>query len=206
MSTTRKRNPEATRKAILEAAEEVFLAKGFGNSTLSEIAGRAGVTKSLIHHHFGSKEGLWREVKLRRFRQYAEGQMAMLHEREPALDLLVESLRGYFRFLQQNPEVVRILAWLFLEQDTKCTECLVLDRELTILGIKRLREAQEAGELRADLNPAFILFTFIGIAQHWFQDKGHLCEILDLSPDSRALDKAYLDDFLKIFLEGVLPR
>ena len=69
--TTQQRNPEATRASILEAAEEVFLEKGYSAAALSAIARRAGVTKSLLHHHFGSKEGLWHEVKLRRFSHYA---------------------------------------------------------------------------------------------------------------------------------------
>ena len=34
----KKREPEVTRKALLEAAETVFLEKGFGNTALSEIA------------------------------------------------------------------------------------------------------------------------------------------------------------------------
>ena len=50
MSPRQQRDPEATRNALLEAAEEVFLKNGFGNTSLSEIAKRAGITKSLIHH------------------------------------------------------------------------------------------------------------------------------------------------------------
>ena len=64
------RNPEATKKAILDAAERVFFEKGFAQVSTSEIAEEAGVTKSLIHHHFGSKEALWAQVKMRRFKAY----------------------------------------------------------------------------------------------------------------------------------------
>ena len=72
MAPKQQRDPEATRAALLEAAETLFLEKGFGNTSLSEIGRQAGITKSLIHHYFGSKEGLWREVKTRRFMQYAQ--------------------------------------------------------------------------------------------------------------------------------------
>ncbi|MBC2709565.1 MAG: TetR family transcriptional regulator [Desulfosarcina sp.] len=47
------------------------------------MAQRAGITKSLIHHYFGSKKGLWREVKTLRFMHYADRQMAMLKEAQP---------------------------------------------------------------------------------------------------------------------------
>ena len=203
--TARHRDPEATRSAILDAAERVFLAKGFAEASTAAIAREAGVTKSLIHHHFGSKEGLWDEVKVRRFSEYAERQMEMLLEAQPDSDLLRDSMRVYFHFLQRNPQLVRMLAWMFLEQNQD-EECADLDRELTVAGIAKIREGQQRGELRSDLNPGFILFTFIGICQHWFQDKRWMLDKIGLSAESEAVDEAYLEDAVKIFFEGVLPR
>ncbi len=203
--TARQRDPEATRTAILDAAEAAFLAKGFAETSTAEIARLAGVTKSLIHHHFGSKEKLWDEVKVRRFSVYATEQMAMLRDQEPSAELLRESMRLYFRFLRSNPELIRLLAWMFLEQDGD-EECADLDRELTLAGIDKIRQSQDRGDLRADLNPGFILFTFLGIAQHWYQDKRWMLDKIGLSADSDAVDEAYLEDAVKIFFEGVLPR
>jgi len=199
-----KRDPEATRKALLEAAETVFLEKGFGNTALSEIARRAGITKSLIHHYFGSKENLWREVKQRRFDHYALEQMQMLAEADPTADLLRNSVKLYFRFLKQNPEIVRILAWMFLERDQE--DCLKKDQQLTEAGVAQIRAGQKAGHLRDDLDPRFILFVFLGLVQHWYQDKEHFVHDFGTAGLPEDLDEAYLGDMLKIFMEGVLPR
>jgi TetR/AcrR family transcriptional regulator len=203
--TTRSRDPEATRIAILDAAEDAFLEKGFAETSTAQIARRAGVTKSLIHHHFGSKEALWNEVKTRRFTGYSEQQMTMLREQAPTAELLRESMKMYFRYLRSNPQLVRVMAWMFIEGN-QSEDCADLDRELTLAGIDKIRQAQERGELRADLNPGFILFTFIGIAQHWYQDKGLMLDKIGLSADSDAVDEAYLQDAVRIFFEGVLPR
>jgi AcrR family transcriptional regulator len=54
----RRRNPEASRAAILEAAREVFAERGYARATIREIARRAGVTHGLVMRHFGSKEQL----------------------------------------------------------------------------------------------------------------------------------------------------
>jgi len=205
MSAARVRDPEATRGAILDAAEEAFLSKGFAETSTSEIARHAGVTKSLIHHHFGSKEALWEAVKVRRFSVYADQQMQMLRDKEPTAELLRDSMKMYFRFLRSNPEIVKMLAWMFVEQ-SQSDDCADLDRELTLTGVEKIRQAQERGDLRADLNPGFILFTFIGIAQHWYQDKRIMLDKIGLSAGSDAVDEAYLDDAVKIFFEGVLPR
>jgi AcrR family transcriptional regulator len=54
----RRRDPEASRAAILEAASEVFNERGYAGATIREIARRAGVTHGLVMRHFGSKEQL----------------------------------------------------------------------------------------------------------------------------------------------------
>ena len=54
----RRRDPEASRAAILEAAREVFTERGYARGTVREIARRAGVTHGLVMRHFGSKEQL----------------------------------------------------------------------------------------------------------------------------------------------------
>jgi len=199
-----KRDPEATRKALLDAAEAVFLEKGFGNTALSEIARRAGMTKSLIHHYFGSKERLWQEVKQRRFDHYAHLQLDMLKDARPTAGLLRNSVELYFRFLKDNPEIVRILAWMFLERDQE--ECLNKDQELIEAGLEQIRAGQKEGHLRADIDARFILFVFLGLAQHWIQDKEHFVHDFGTEGLSGDLDEAYLEDMLKIFMEGVLPR
>ena len=198
------RDPEATRAAILDAAEEVFLAKGYGAAAMSEIADHAGVTKSLLHHHFGSKDGLWKEVKLRRFSKYSEVQLGMLRDSEGSVDLLENSFRFYFGFLQRNPELVRIMGWIFLEHDQD--ECLQLDRELIIEGTAKIREAQERGDLRSDVHPRFILFVMIALCHDWFQHRDHVCETIDFEGPKELLDERFLQDALKIFFEGILPR
>lgn len=54
----RRRDPEASRAAILDAAREVFSERGYARATVREIASRAGVTHGLVMRHFGSKERL----------------------------------------------------------------------------------------------------------------------------------------------------
>ncbi len=200
-----KRDPEATRSAILDAAEDVFLRRGFGDASTSEIARRAGVTKSLIHHHFGSKDGLWTAVKERRFVPYAERQLEMMKDAPASADLIRTSFDMYFRYMQENPQLVRILAWMFLEAGSgEC--CHPLDKRLMNAAADKFREGQEAGVLRKDLDPRFILFVFVGLVQHWFQDLVHFRQSFDtLAPNPRLSDE-YREAALEIFLSGVGAR
>ncbi|MEI6665595.1 MAG: TetR family transcriptional regulator [Chloroflexota bacterium] len=49
-----------SRADILEAARELFAAKGFKATTTRQVAERAGVDAALIHHFFGSKLELFK--------------------------------------------------------------------------------------------------------------------------------------------------
>jgi AcrR family transcriptional regulator len=53
-----RRDPEASRAAILEAARQVFTERGYARATIREIARRAEVTHGLVMRHFGTKERL----------------------------------------------------------------------------------------------------------------------------------------------------
>jgi AcrR family transcriptional regulator len=59
---------EATRTALLEAATELFLARGYAATSLDEVAARARLTKGALYHHFASKQALF-EAVLGRIRQ-----------------------------------------------------------------------------------------------------------------------------------------
>ena len=200
----RRRDPEATRTAILEAAEELFLKLGPADTPTSRIARQAGVTKSLIHHHFGSKDDLWDEVKRRHFGQYYEAQRQILSSSSGTAEMLRDALVGYFRFLQQDPHAVRFMSWRFVEEGDD--PCKAQEDELFEIGIERIREAQEAGELRSDLEPISIIKSFLALAMHWFQSKTLLCQMLGTDGDVEALEERYLEDVVKIFLDGVRPR
>ena len=60
--TPRRRNAEATRFAILEAARLVFVRDGYDAAGLREIAALAGVDAALVSRYFGGKEELFRSV------------------------------------------------------------------------------------------------------------------------------------------------
>lgn len=198
-AATRTRDAESTRAAILDAAEESFLFKGFAETSTAEIARLADVTKSLIHHHFGSKEALWELVKERAISAYAEGQEAELREAtEPDAQLLRNAIARYFSFLQANPAVVRLFAWTHLDEDQDCGR---LDAELVRLGAERIRQAQERGLLRADINPAHVVTMFVNACTQWFEARAHHAQWPGVGTDAE-----YLDDFLKVFFEGLLPR
>src|SRR3954471_10316055 len=98
---------EATRELILDAAGELLRAEGSAATTTRAVADRAGVRLSLVHYHFGGKQGLLVEVLGRENEQLLERQRALFAAPGPlaekwriACDLLDEDIgSGYVRLL-----------------------------------------------------------------------------------------------------------
>lgn len=196
----RKRDPDATRKAILDAAEDLFVCHGPSATTLSQIAKKAEVTKSLIHHHFGSKEELWRAVRDSFFEEYFKIQKRLITDSASTAELLGESVVAYFRFLQQHPRCVRWWSWANLEDENCAT---AEEKKLFELGIGKIREAQDAGDIRSDLEPFFIIKAMIALPMAWFQTRAETLSLIDSDVEPEKLDEMYLRDMVKIFLDGV---
>lgn len=56
----RRRVPRQIReRQMVEVADQVFTARGYGGASMDEIAAACGVTKPMLYAYFGSKEGLF---------------------------------------------------------------------------------------------------------------------------------------------------
>ncbi len=112
----RRRNAVASRRAILDAAEELFAAEGFDRASLQAIGRRAAVSTALPAYFFGGKEGLYRAVMARllaereaRLAPVAAAAGARLDaggDRRAALEILID---GYVDFLLERPALVRLM-------------------------------------------------------------------------------------------------
>lgn len=61
--TLRQRQAKATRNMIVEAAQELFLERGYTGTTIEAIAEQAGVAVSTVYAVFGSKRGILRAIR-----------------------------------------------------------------------------------------------------------------------------------------------
>ena len=97
-----------TGNEILDAAEKAFARDGYDNTSLREIATRARVNAALVQYYFGSKEGLFRAMFVRRAQELAAERLALLDAVEakggqPALeDILHAYLRPAFNLMQRG--------------------------------------------------------------------------------------------------------
>jgi AcrR family transcriptional regulator len=60
--SNRQAQAEANRRAVIDAAGELFLAQGYGRTTIAAVADRAGVSPETVYAAFGSKAELLHRV------------------------------------------------------------------------------------------------------------------------------------------------
>lgn len=67
-------SPPTTRDRLLEAAQELFVLKGFALTTVDEICLKAGATKGAFFHHFENKD----DIALKALERFAYGRLSLM--------------------------------------------------------------------------------------------------------------------------------
>lgn len=75
---------DQTRKAILDATEELLAHEGFAAMSLRALTSTAGVNLAAVHYHFGSKEEVTKSALARRIAPINEQRLQQLDELEAA--------------------------------------------------------------------------------------------------------------------------
>lgn len=86
--TRRRRDPEATRQALLTAGTRLFAERGYEGTPLSAIADRAGVNKAMVSYYFGGKRTLYLAIVAATFGDIVGRAEALPALRRPAPELL----------------------------------------------------------------------------------------------------------------------
>jgi AcrR family transcriptional regulator len=109
--------PKSTRERILDAAERLFAEHGFDAVGMRALAEEAEVNLGAATYHFGSKEALYSEVFLRRFKPTEDLRVKMLkkaqaeHDGPLEVKKIVECMiRPPFFTVLEHPDFAKLLA------------------------------------------------------------------------------------------------
>ncbi|WOX16264.1 TetR/AcrR family transcriptional regulator [Streptomyces sp. N50] len=153
----RQRDPERTRKLILDAAVAEFAAHGYAGARIAAIAKRAGVNQQLISYYFDGKEGLFRAMS----DSWGERASKLVEPGTP----LSEQLRRYVMEALENRDGMRLLAWGGLEYTGPEADPDQGPRtERLAESVADIRERQAAGALPREMDPACLTVMLMAAA------------------------------------------
>ena len=153
---------QETRRRLLEAACAEFAENGPDGATMARISERAGINKERLYNYFGDKQLLFEAVLTHELEKLA----ASLSINPAGLAQIGEFTGCIFDYHASHPELVRLLLWEGLAGGSAVQE---KQRSAEYRKtVKLISDAQQAGVLTRDLDPAKLLFHLIALAAWWF--------------------------------------
>jgi AcrR family transcriptional regulator len=204
----RKRDPERTAAAILEAAVQEFSQKGYEGARVDAIARRARINKRMLYHYFGGKEGLYLAV--------LEGRYAGIRSAEQLLDLThrepVEGMRNLISFtwtyFLEHPEFLAILA---TENQHKARFLKQSDRivQLNSPIIDALRQVLANGAeqkiFKADVDPLQVYISIAALGAFYLSNRWTLSTVFRRDLASEAELAAWGNHIAEMVLAYLRP-
>ncbi|MBL3670907.1 TetR/AcrR family transcriptional regulator [Streptomyces sp. M2CJ-2] len=199
------RRSERSRRAIYDAAIALVVEVGYPKTTIEGIAARAGVGKQTIYRWWPSKADVLLEAFLDLSEQAARtagqepgsgGKYGIPDTGDLAADLKLV-LRATVDELRdpafEAPSRALAAEGVVNEELGRRFVATLLEPSLQ-LYVDRLRSAQEAGEVRPDVDPRIALELFVSpLAQRWLQYTG-------------PITHEYTDTLVDYALNGLAPR
>lgn len=142
-----KQHGEATRTALLDAAERLVEAEGIEALSVRRVADEVGTTTRAVYTVFGSKGGLVVALGCRAFDWLASELDALLFTADPAADLVDAGAIVFRRLVLEHPSLFRIgVQQTGLAASVAANIRLAAENALTRLDA-RLERLKESGSL-----------------------------------------------------------
>lgn len=196
----RPRRPDAaaSREKLLAAATAEFAARGYEGARLEAIARRCRVAKSLIFHHFASKDGLFVEVMERIYRLLRRRQddpgLVGLDPIGGMRRLAVET----FRCFLDSPEIISLMNTENLNRARhirKSRTIPALYNPLIAAIEALLAEGQRRGLFRHDVDPIDFYISLSGLSYFYLSNRHTLGTVFGidlLSPERIAARERHI--------------
>ncbi len=97
---------------ILKAAEEEFMEKGYGNAKMMSIAARAGVSHSMLHYYYRSKENLFQKIFNEKARLIAEILEGVYSKDLSLKEIISQFIRKQFNLMMENDRFI----WFVIDE------------------------------------------------------------------------------------------
>lgn len=166
---------------IIEAAKSLFVEKGFAETSMSDIAAKAGINRPSLHYYFRTKDRMFQAV----FGEIVQKILPRLHNiittRElPIAERIGSVVDTYYEVLRNNP-ALPLFAMREIQRDAGYIVKAINESPMQPTFVKlvdSLREEMAEGKLNAVPLPV-LLYTFYGLLTVPFLTKGLMERLMD---------------------------
>ena len=186
MATRTRKRAEATearRDAILDAALQCFVERGFHGTAVPQVAKRAGIAAGTIYHYFPSKEAMVNALYRKWKGEIARRVLIAFPVNAPVRDQFSAMWREMVDFALTNPNAFAFLE-LHHHRSYLDAESRLMENGLKEFGSTMVKRAQDEGEVKSGstvLLMELVFGAFIGMMRAHWEDR------IDLKGDERSL-------------------
>ncbi|CAH1653596.1 TetR family transcriptional regulator [Hyphomicrobiales bacterium] len=207
--TRARRDPVASRQALMAAARVEFAQKGLAGARVDEIAARAGVNKQLVYHYFGDKDGLYLAV-LEWIYDEIRAQERTLNLRglapEKAIKRLIETS---FDHLKDHPDFVALLNDENRHGATHVRASSMLPEmhsPFVALIAETLEKGTKEGVFRPGIDPMQLYISIAGLGYFYFSNAPTLSAIFKKDLMAQAALKARRRHIVDLVMSSILIK
>ncbi len=197
----RERNKIDKLRRIKDAARELFLSKGFDDTTTREIAIRAGVGIGTLFIYADNKRDLLFLVANEELAEVTTKAEACIKDDASCLQTLLDVFRHHYQFFGQQPELSRLMLreMVFYEEGRQADQFRATRERIIRLVVSIIDHAKAAGMFQSPEDSAFIGWVAFCIYQvelrRWLATKS-----LKVEEGIASLRRA-----LELFMRGLRP-
>ncbi|RED48152.1 TetR/AcrR family transcriptional regulator [Aestuariispira insulae] len=196
---------EAKRQAIVDAARDIFIEKGYGESSMDDIANRANVSKRTVYNHFPGKDALFGSIIEGECDKAMESVAKRMAYCEEDIEGTLREFAARFLDIIYSPDGVKLFRTIVAEADrfpelgTVFFQAGVCPAQFH--AQEYIAKMMDQGRLRKDdpEKAATLLFCLIKGDMHY---KLLLCFQEEASPEELT---ALIDDALEMWMRAYAP-
>jgi len=150
---------EATRRKVLDAAEEVFGELGYYETSIAEITRRAGVAQGTYYIYFHSKREIFAQLVEDISERLRADMRESIADASDRIEIEKRGFQAFFRFVARHRRIYSIVQ----EAERVAPEAFYAYYQKISQGYTRgLKEAMGEGSIKS-LDPETIAYTLMGI-------------------------------------------
>ena len=157
--------PIEKQNRILCVARTEFADNGFENTSIQQIAKKSGISVGAVYKYFENKEALFAAVVQEGLSSLEKFLLEMASSEEDILLKAEKIIRELLVYSRKHPEIIKIYCSLTTGGNTEFLNELSQRIEAVSASIytRAISVAQETGDVRKDVNPAFFAFLLDSI-------------------------------------------
>ncbi|WP_419510659.1 TetR/AcrR family transcriptional regulator [Alistipes sp.] len=151
-------------QAILAAAEQEFLSKGFDGARTTSIASAAGVTHAMLHYYFRTKEQLFERILDEKLRLMGESVLAAFGQPNlPLQERLRDAIGSHFDFIARNPDLPRFIVNEVFSRPERYETMRARIREIADTLMRDMQRELDALSARGEAEPLDVRMLMLDI-------------------------------------------